>query len=179
MNLPRFHIEGHVYHITTVVHDRLPIFTRPSFIIPLLDSLNFYRHKRQFKMLGYVIMPDHIHLLIWPQGTSRVAEIMRDFKKFTAVRIIRQAEVEDRADWLAAFQQAGSQTGRSSNKVWQDSYWDTNIYTEKFLRQKLNYIHLNPVRAGLVEGPAEYPYSSYRNYMNGDESLIEIDRGWE
>ena len=178
MGLPRYHIEGHIYYITTVTYGRLPIFTRPSFIIPLIDSLNFYRYKQQFKLVGYVIMPDHIHLMIWPYGESTPTEIMRDFKKFTAVRIIRQAEVEGNADWLAAFQQAGEETERSQNKVWQDSYWDKNIYSDHILRQKLNYIHRNPVRAGLVEQPEQYAYSSYRNYVNGDDSLIEIDRDW-
>lgn len=178
MGLPRFHIEGHIYYITTVVFNRLPIFIRPSFIIPLIDSLNFYRYQQTFKLLGYVIMPNHIHLIIWPSGKATVSDIMRDFKKFTSGRIIRQAEVEERGDWLTAFQQAGEQTGRSDNKVWQDSYWDENIYTERFLRQKLNYVHRNPLRANLVEHLADYPYSSYHNYELGEEWMIEIDRGW-
>ena len=123
-------------------------------------------------------MPDHIHLIIWPFGKATVSDIMRDFKKFTSIRIIRQAEVECRTDWLVAFQQAGEDTNRSDNKVWQDSYWDENVYTERFLRQKLNYVHRNPLRAGLVEHLANYPYSSYRNYELGEEWMIEIDRGW-
>ena len=178
MSLPRFHIEGHIYYITTVVYNRLPIFTRPSFVIPLIDSLNFYRYKQEFKLLGYVIMPDHIHLIIWPFGKSTVSNIMRDYKKFTSTRIIRQAEVEDITEWITAFEQAGEETGRSDNKVWQDSYWDENVYTERFLLQKLNYVHHNPLRAGLVERLGDYPYSSYRNYELGEEWLIEIDRGW-
>jgi len=178
MGLPRFHIEGHIYYITTVVCNRLPIFTRPSFIIPLLDSLNFYRYKQEFKLLGYVVMPDHLHLILWPFGESTVSDIMRDYKKFTATRIIRQAEVENIGEWVTAFERAGQETGRSANKVWQDSYWDVNIYTERFLRQKLNYMHRNPVRAGLVEKPEDYPYSSYRNYVFDEEWLIEIDREW-
>jgi REP element-mobilizing transposase RayT len=178
MGLPRFHIEGHIYYITTVVYNRLPIFKRPSFIIPLMDSLNFYRYKQTFKLLGYVVMPDHVHLMIWPFGNSSVSDIMRDYKKFTSARLIRQAEVEGMSDWLTAFQQAGEETRRSENKVWQDSYWDENVYTERFLRQKLNYVHRNPVRAGLVERPIDYRYSSYRNYELGEEWLIEIDRGW-
>jgi putative transposase len=178
MSLPRFHIEGHIYYITTVIHNRLPIFTRPSFIIPLYDSLNFYRYKQEFKLLGYVIMPDHLHLIIWPFGESTVSDIMRDYKTFTSKRIIRQAEVEDIAEWVEAFRQAGQETGRSTNKVWQDSYWDVNVYTERFLRKKLNYVHLNPVRAGLVERPEDYVYSSYRNYVLGEEWLIEIDKDW-
>jgi REP element-mobilizing transposase RayT len=103
---------------------------------------------------------------------------MRDYKTFTSKRIIRQAQVENMADWVAAFERAGRETNRSDHKVWQDSYWDENVYTERFLRQKLNYIHLDPLRSGLVEQPADYPYSSYRNYEFGEEWLIEVDRGW-
>ena len=103
---------------------------------------------------------------------------MRDFKKFTAVRIVRQAQVEDIQPWVSAFQQAGQETKRSKNKVWQDSYWDVNVYTERFLRQKLNYVHRNPVRAGLAKEPGAYAYSSYRNYVLDDQQLIEIDRDW-
>lgn len=91
---------------------------------------------------------------------------------------MRQAEVEGIAQWIAAFQQAGRETGRAVNKVWQDSYWDANVYTGRFLRMKLNYIHRNPLRAGLVDDPAAYPYSSYRNYASGAQSLIEVDRDW-
>ena len=178
MGLPRFHIEGHVYYITTVVYDCLPIFTRPSFIIPLYDSLNFYRYQREFKLLGYVIMPDYLHLILWPFGAATIPDIMRDYKKFTSKRIIRQAEVEGIEEWSAAFRRAGQETDRSTHKVWQDSYWDVNIYSERFLREKLNYIHRNPVRAGLVENPEEYPYSSYRNYVYGESWLIEIDQEW-
>ncbi len=178
MTLRRFQVQGHVYYITTVVYRRLPVFVRPSFVIPLLDSLNFYRYQHCFKLLGYVIMPDHIHLVIWPCGSSCVPDIMRDFKKFVAVRIVRQARVEDIQPWVSAFQQAGQETKRSKNKVWQDSYWDVNVYTERFLRQKLNYVHRNPVRAGLAKEPGAYAYSSYRNYVLDDQQLIEIDRDW-
>jgi putative transposase len=123
-------------------------------------------------------MPDHLHLIIWPYGKATVSDVMRDFKKFTSTRIVRQAEVEDVGEWVTAFQQAGRETGRSANKVWQDSYWDVNIYTERFLRQKLNYIHRNPVRAALVEEPEDYVYSSYRNYVFDEEWLIQVDREW-
>jgi REP element-mobilizing transposase RayT len=176
--MKRIQIQDSIYYLTTVVYGRLPIFTTPGFAIPIIDSLNYYRYKQQYKILGYVIMPDHLHLLIWLQGKSTISEIMRDLKKFTAVRIIRQAEVENRRHWLSAFKQAGEATDRSQNKVWQDSYWDKIIFSERLLREKLNYIHRNPVRAGLVESVEAFPYSSYRNYHDGDDSLIKIDRDW-
>jgi putative transposase len=178
MALPHFQIEGHVYYLTTVVYDRLPIFARPSFVIPLLDSLNYYRYMQEFRLLGYVVMPDHVHLLIWPCGEASVPDFMRDYKEFTAKRIVRQAEVEGIQTWVEAFRQGGLETGRSKNKVWQDGYWDKNVYTARTLRQKLYYVHRNPLRAGLVGTPEAYPYSSYRNYAFGEEWLIEVDRGW-
>ncbi|GIL15111.1 MAG: transposase [Chloroflexota bacterium] len=178
--LPRIRADGYIYYITSVLHTRLPIFTKPSFIIPLLDSFNYYRFQYDFKLLGYVIMPDHFHILIHPQGQAEtVSDAMRDFKRFTSGRITRQAKMERKLDWVAAFEIAGDETSRAEYKVWQDSFWETAIWSEKFLREKLNYIHLNPVRAGLVENPQDYPYSSFRNYELNDETLIEIDKDWQ
>jgi len=178
MSQRRFHIKGFIYYITTVVYNRLPIFTKPAYVIPLIDSLNFYRYRHKFKLLGYCVMPDHLHLIIWPYGESTVSEIMRDYKRFTSGRIKRQAEVEGNQTWLNAFREAGKETGRGEYKVWQDSFWDKILYSERMLRQKLNYLHRNPVRTGLVEYPEDYPYSSYRSYVLGDQTLIEIDMDW-
>ncbi len=91
MNTQALRATNRVYYITTVVHNRLPIFTGPSTIIPLFDSLNFYRSQLHVRLLGYVVMPDHLHLLLWPEQESNVRAFMRDFKTFTAKRIIRQA----------------------------------------------------------------------------------------
>jgi putative transposase len=178
MSPVRLQIEGHMYYVTSVTQGRLRLFVKPSFIIPLLDSLNFYRYRCSFKLLGYVIMPDHIHLLIWPHGDETVSDIMRDFKHFTSGRIARQAEAEGQTEWLEAFAQAGEQTNRAERKVWQDSFWEQAIYSDQFVRQKLDYMHRNPMRAGLVQDPAEYAYSSYRYYVQGDRTLIEMDDGW-
>lgn len=71
-----------------------------------------------------------------------------------------------------------AKTSRADFKVWQDSFWEEVVFTDGFLRQKLNYIHMNPVRAGLVDEPQKYPYSSYRNYEFNDNTLIEIDTDW-
>jgi len=86
-------------------------------VIPIIDSLNFYRYQHQCKLIGFVIMPDHIHLLIWPQGQSIVTEFMRDFKRFTSGRIARQANLENKTDWVKAFEQAGQDTSRADFKV--------------------------------------------------------------
>ena len=174
----RYRFEGSIFYITSNIYNRIRVFTRPSFITPIIDSLNYYRYQYDCKLIGYVIMPDHIHLLIWPAAEKVITDFMRDFKRFTSGRITRQAKVEGKADWINNFEEAGTKTDRAEHKVWQDSFWEQTIYTEDFLRQKLNYIHLNPVRAELCASPEDYPYSSYRNYYLGDNSLIEIDNDW-
>jgi len=174
----RYRIDGSIYYITSVIYDRSKIFARPSFVIPIIDSLNYYRYQYSCKIIGFVIMPDHIHLLIWPPVEKAITDFMRDFKRFTSGRITRQAKVEGKTEWVKNFEEAGNETERAEYKVWQDSFWEQSIYTEKFLKQKLDYIHLNPVRAGIVETAADYPYSSYRNYYLGDNQLIEIDSHW-
>jgi REP element-mobilizing transposase RayT len=176
---PRKRIEGSVFYISTNITNRLRIFDRPSFIIPVLDSLNYYRYQFQCKLFGYVIMLDHLHLLLYPTGESSVvSDFMRDFKRFKSGRITRQAELEGKLDWVAQFQRAGEETKRAEKKVWQDSFWEQSIFSEKFMREKLNYIHMNPVRAGLVDKSGKYPYSSFRNYEFGDNTLIDIDKDW-
>ncbi|MEZ4511837.1 MAG: transposase [Chloroflexota bacterium] len=178
MGLPKIQLTGYIYFVTIVVQNRIKLFTTASYVIPLLDSFNFYRYKHPFKLLGYVIMPDHIHWLMWPAETVKLGDVMRDFKKFTAVRLIRQAEIEQNEGYVQAFQRAGQKSGHSFNKVWQDDYWDKLVYSERFLREKLHYMHRNPVRARLVVEPQEYPYSSYRNYVSDDDSFIKIDKDW-
>jgi hypothetical protein len=76
------------------------------------------------------------------------------------------------------FEEAGMETERAEHNVWQDSFWEQNIYTEEVLKQKLNCIHLNPFRAGLCTAAEDYPYSSYKNYYLGNSELIEIDSEW-
>ncbi len=110
----KYHIDGQVFYITTIVYERLRIFTKSSFVVPLYDSLNYYRSKLNIRLIGYVFMPDHIHLLVMPDVASQITDLMRDFKEFTSKRIVRQAEAELREEM--------------------------NIFSERFLRQKLNYI---------------------------------------
>ena len=175
---PKIRIDGSAYYVTIIAYGRLALFTRPLFVIPLIDSLNFYRYQHQCKLIGYVIMPDHAHMILWPQKESSISDFMRDFKRFTSGRISRQALLEGKTDWVKAFEQAGIDTSRAEQKVWQDDFWEEVVFIKQFLQQKLNYIHMNPVRAGLVDEPQDYPYSSYRNYELADQALIEVDMDW-
>jgi len=173
-----YHIDGSIYYITSEIYNRIKLFTTASFVIAIIDSLNYYLYQYSIKIVGYVIMPDHIHFLLYLQVEQAITDFMRDFKRFTSGRITRQAKVEGKTDWIIMFEKAGENTERAEYKVWQDSFWEQNIYSEEFLKQKLNYIHLNPVRAGIVNNAIDYPYSSARNYYLDDHHLIAIDNHW-
>ena len=114
----RYRIEGSVFYITSNVYNRIKIFTRPSYIIAVIDSLNYCRYPYRCKLIGYVIMPDHIHLLIWPTLAKIVTDFMRDFKRFTSGRITRQAKVEGKEEWIKKFEEAGTETERAEYKSW-------------------------------------------------------------
>ena len=145
MGLPRFHIQGHIYYITTVVYNRLPLFTRPSFIIPLFDSLNFYRHKQKFKLLAYVIMPDHIHLFCSP-----------GIHDFPPVR-----------KWAAFWKSRSASTWPfpEDAKVWQRDVWDTQLRRSENYGAKWSYVQTNPVRANLTGRAEDWPYQGELNTL--------------
>jgi hypothetical protein len=113
--------------------------------------------------------------------TSRLCHHARSFTPVDLPnrRFVRRFGFHARFQTIHAhFQESGEETKRAEKKVWQNSFWEQFIFTEKFLTEKLNYIHMNPVRAGLADDPVKYPYSSYRNYEFNDNTLIEIDKDW-
>lgn len=135
------------------------------------------REQGWIKLYAYVVMPNHIHLLVSFLDNHTPSQVMRDFKKFTARRILQQLLVENKNDFLAFFQESVARPSKQRYKVWEDGYFDKQIGSEVMLLQKIEYIHNNPVqdRWSLVSSPENYPYSSARNYLLSDNSLTQID----
>jgi putative transposase len=124
-------------------------------------------------------MSNHVHLVISAKNND-TSDILRDFKKFTGKQIIKavsENEQESRRDWmLEIFKQAGAANSRNSiNQFWRQYTLPKELFSEKFTEQKLNYIHNNPVEAGIAEKAEEYLYSA-RDYFYGTQcGLLEID----
>lgn len=167
---------GAAYFVTSTVVDFIPIFMRKRYIDILLQNLNFYRVKYRFKLYAYVIMPEHIHLIIHPSSNTKIASIMRDFKSFTSKKITSQLIIDKRFKILKRLKR--SATKKVKHPIWKEGCRPIGIYTEKVLRSKIDYIHKNPIRRGLVKNLEKYLYSSYRNYYLDDDSLIKIDKDW-
>jgi len=129
-------------------------------------------------LYAYVIMTNHIHLIARAKEGFLLSDIIRDYKKYTANTLLTliKEPTESRSDWmLKRFEFAAKRHKRNSEyQVWTHENHAIEIYSDKFLQQKLDYIHQNPVRAAIVESAEEYIYSSAKNYFC-NKGLIEID----
>jgi REP element-mobilizing transposase RayT len=166
------------YYITATVVDWIDIFTRQTYRDSIIESLDYCIKNKGMVLYGYVIMSNHIHLIIQSED-GKLSDLIRDFKKFTAKNILDkiQAVPESRKEWmLERFKLAAEKHTRNKNyQFWQYGNHAEEIYSNKFMWSKLDYIHLNPVRAGLVEKASHYIYSSASNYIN-DSGLLKIEK---
>ena len=158
------------HFITATVVDWIDVFTRKSYYDIVEENLNFYIKNRGLIVYGYVIMSNHIHAIIQAKNHD-LSEVLRDFKKFTAKQILNtiQTETESRREWmLKRFKKATATHHRNKTyQFWRYGNHAEEIFSEKFLWSKLDYIHFNPVRAGIVKRPQDYLWSSAGNYIEG------------
>ena len=151
------------HFITPTIVDWVDVFTRKAYRDIVMDSLSYCIKHKGLILYGYVIMTNHLHLLVRSEP-GKLSDTIRDFKKFTATALLEAIRngPESRREWiLPRFEWNAAQNKRSTdNQVWTHENRPEYIYSKKFFDQKLKYIHENPVRAGIVEQPEEYLYSS-------------------
>ena len=166
------------HFITATVVDWVDVFSRKNYKDCIIESLDFCIKNKGMILFGFVIMSNHIHLIIQSEE-SKLSDLIRDFKKFTAKTILNKIEngPESRADWmLKRFEFAcKSHTRNEKYQFWQYGSHPEEIFSEKFMWSKLDYIHMNPIRAGIVIKASHYYYSSASNYVN-DEGIIAITK---
>jgi REP element-mobilizing transposase RayT len=124
-------------------------------------------------------MSNHVHMIIGRQGDTELQGILRDLKKFTSVKIITDISRnmrESRRSWMVSlFEKAGTNNPSNTRfQFWQHGSHPLQLYTYRIADQKLNYIHQNPVKAGIVRAPEDYLYSSAVNYAGRPETLIDV-----
>jgi REP element-mobilizing transposase RayT len=166
-----------LYFLTLSVVDWVDIFTRQIYRDILIDNLRYCQKNKGLVIYAYVIMSNHIHLL----GQSleeNLSGTIRDFKSYTSKLILEtiNSNIESRKNWLLKhFEIAAKKHKRNSNhQLWTHKNHPELIYSEKFVKQKLQYIHNNPVKAGIVRNPEDYIYSSASNYA-GLEYMLEVE----
>jgi putative transposase len=168
---------ANLYFITTSAVSRTKLFHPNENKNILVGSLNYMRQEGWFKLYAFVIMPNHIHLLARFVKPHNLADVMRDFKKFTAKKIAQQIIISDDQHMLSIIKSVGGKSGKNQYKVWEDGYDARDVFSQGFLEQKLDYIHSNPCQLQwrLVEQPADYQWSSASYYLEGRPTIIAID----
>ena len=164
-------------YITIVTKDRLPVFKTDALKLVTCQALDEARKSGGFLIFAYVIMPDHLHVLTDCPG--RAADVLRYLKGLTGRRVVDYLKANGYESSLAKLRHAQWKR-KHTYSVWQQEKNVLSIFSEAMLMQKVNYIHLNPLRAELCDRPVDYRWSSARMWQRQsleDEPLrVDFDR---
>jgi putative transposase len=154
--------------VTTTAKDWIPVFKYKDIAHMIAMQLNETAKAQDVSIVGYVIMPDHIHLLIGLKNSKDVSFFIQAFKSITSRRI----KALDKPILQRLYDKSGIFT------LWKRRFDDFMVYSEKQFKIKLEYIHNNPVRAGLVENSADWEFSSAGDWLAGREGIVDIDKNF-
>ena len=171
----RIYDETAPHFLTCTVLNWMPLFTRPQTVDIILDALRHRQEQNEWKIYGYVILENHIHMIVQAENLS--VELPR-FKSYTARKLIdhlQECHAEHLLQQLAFFRKE-HKTDRDY-QLWEEGSHPQMIENEQVMRQKLEYIHQNPVKRGYVDAPIHWRHSSARNYA-GLPGLIPVFMDW-
>ena len=151
--LIRYQHSGHLHFITFSCFQRMPLLGSAAARSTFENALEATRVRYGFCVIGYVVMPEHVHLLLTEPRRGSLSTAVQAIKIFVANR------QDERPFWLPR-------------------YYDFNVFTGRKRIEKLRYIHRNPVRRGLVDRPEDWAWSSYRHYATGEAGAVEIESEW-
>lgn len=173
----KFHNPEGLYFVSFAVVGWLDVFTRNEYKDILIESLKFCQKEKGMEIIAWCIMTNHVHLIFRSVKGQKPENILGDFKRFTSkklVKAIRENPKESRKEnLLAEFSKAAHQSSNVKNyQFWRHDNKPIELWSNKVIEEKLNYIHNNPVEAGIVFKPEDYRYSSAVDYA-GEEGMIE------
>jgi len=161
-----------IHFVTFTVHQWVDVFSRKMYTEILLDSIKFCQTNKGLKVYAWVVMSNHCHF-VFSSTKEPLSDIIRDLKKYTAkeiVKCIETNEQESRKNWLLWLFKKDDHLW-----FWELGYHGIEITSKEFLDSKIQYIHLNPVRAGIVEKEEEYLNSSCGEFYGIRKSYLELE----
>ena len=169
-----------IYYITFATVQWIDLFTRPVYKYILTDSLNFCVKNKGLIIYSYVIMTNHVHLVVKAREGYNLSGILRDYKKYTSVMLIKEIESnskESRKNWMLwIFKSAGKKNPNNQNyQLWQQDNHPVELSNNNMIDQKIDYIHNNPVEYEYVDNAEDFKYSSAKDY-SGEIGVVEITK---
>lgn len=165
-----------VHYVTCVTYNRVPVFRNEEICSLFIEALSDTRAKDPFKLIGYVVMPDHVHLLANPIELD-ITKVVGKLKGRSATKMLKSLRAVNSVSVLDRLQPRPLSSGQT-HAVWLQDFSSIDIWSHKFLRQKLQYIHMNPVRAGFCDHPAKWRWSSYHAYFPHEPGRVPIEVDW-
>ena len=171
----RYNEPWHAHFLTFSCLRRQRFFSGNQAPLWFLESLQAARRKEDFDLWAYVIMPEHAHLVICPNGEYSISKILSRIKWPVARRAVQMVR-RDHPEFLPKMAQ--TKAGKVVYRFWQEGGgYDRNLWTAKEIHEKVAYVHNNPVGRGLVQKPEDWPWSSYRAWEFGSAEPVPIDAG--
>jgi putative transposase len=164
-NLP-----GVLHFVTGSLLHRAPVFNQEACCQAFFGICSILREQWPCKLIAYVLMPDHVHLILNPRD-GRIKEFVGRLKSLSAKLIVETAHDIN-------FARSKLDTDGSINQVWQESFKDFPLWSSWMIWQKINYIHANPVKAGLVNTARDFRWSSFRAFYSEQNDPLAVDQDW-
>jgi REP element-mobilizing transposase RayT len=181
MTFKPYHDPTHLYFITATVLGWKQLFVQSVYARIVLDSLDWHRRQRRWQLYAYVLMPNHLHAIVKPLDDHSISGVLQSFGSFTAHAILDALTREAHEDLLAFFAQRQDRDVNKLHQIWQPIQ-AKNVTSVAFLREKLDYIHNNPIakKWHVADDRADYVYSSACFYDRGLAPSVEVDdiREW-
>ena len=168
--LRRYYGAGYSHFITTSCYQRLPLLGSAGSRDLFTRVLEQVRQRYHFVVGGYVVMPEHVHLLISEPERGNPSTVMQSIKQGFARRLLARLRWADAADQLSLW------TGPvERGRIWQPRFYDFVVHSHQKRVEKLRYMHRNPVKRGLVLEPQQWVWSSYRHYAYGEAGPVLVN----
>jgi putative transposase len=151
--LKRYQFTGELHFVTFSCYQRKPYLSSPAARSLFEETLERMRVRYRFFIIGYVVMPEHVHLLVGEPESASLSTAIHGLK-LSVSKLLRQ------------------------HPFWLSRYYDFNVHSGQKHIEKLRYIHRNPVKRGLVQEPMDWQWSSFRHYATGERGVVEIESFW-
>lgn len=177
-NRQHYESYGNLFFITSVVVGHISMFNHNQYSDIFVSSLKFYQDRGDITLIAWVLMPNHFHLIAKTNNVSNISTVIGGLKRYTSRKVGELLQKTDNLKLIKLLREAAIQEPGKATTIWKPRFDSLVITSEEVLKQKIDYIHTNPVRKGLVDEPTQWYYSSASAYEGKSGIDVEVDTKW-